>query len=528
MGGGLGPRQTHCMTSRLRTLLFLATAIPLGALGASVLLAGWLVVLLLAVTPLVVPALVGFRAAVGGLAWVESRLANVLLGTSVEPELTSHARGYWRRGLAVLEREAFWAQQVYLLQRFVLGGVYAIAELSLLFSGASALTFPLWYRWSDTTIGSWHVDTIGQALLWVPAGAIALLLGIWLLGPIRSLSRSLAFGLLGRRGAVQAPSSRGARRGLAVHVAVAAIVNAIVLIVWAAVPHTAFWPVWTLLSTALVVALHACVVLVGPGGLRLHAAIGASLVAFFFGVWAAAGRGYPWPVWTLAGLAITLAAHRTLQYATQRSRRISELEATRSGIVVQQDSELRRIERDLHDGAQATLVALGMSIGMAEQKLASDPDAAQALLAEARRGAQDALRELRDLARGIHPPVLADRGLGAAVAALAARSRIRIESRIDLPARPPEAVETAAYFVVAESLANIGKHAQAGTVSIDVHEAGDAVVVRVEDDGRGGADPNGSGLLGLARRVAAFDGTFTVSSPPGGPTIVEAVLPCAR
>src|SRR5262249_24872362 len=159
---------------------------------------------------------------------------------------------------------------------------------------------------------------------------------------------------------------------------------------------------------------------------------------------------------------------------------------------------------------QARLVALGMSLGMAEQKLADDPVAAQALLAEARRGTHEALEELRTLARGIHPPVLVDRGLGAAVAALAARTPLEVNVAVDLPKRPPRALETAAYFVAAEALANAGKHGNAGRVDIGIRADGGNLVVEVVDDGSGGADPKGSGLRGLARRVEALDGTLAV------------------
>jgi signal transduction histidine kinase len=523
------------MAQRLRTLLFLVAAIPLGALGASLLLAGWLTVLLLAITPLAVPALVGFRAAVGGVAWAESWLSNALLGTQIRPQVTSPGRGYWRRGLAVLESRSFWTQQVYLLQRFVLGGTLAVAETTLLATGAGAVTFPLYYRWTDTQLGSWHVDTLAQSLLWVPPGVVALAAGVALLRPLRFLFRSQALGLLGGSGKVRFASTRAARRGLAIHVGAVVGLNALLLAIWAVTPHGAFWPVWTFLSTGLALALHAWVVLVTPRhdgrfsrGVILHEGVALSLLAFLVGVWAASGFGTFWPIWVLVAFAITLAGHLALEYASRRTRRITQLEETRAGIVDQQETELRRIERDLHDGAQATLVALGMSIGMAEQKLASDPAGAQELLADARRSAQDALHELRDLARGIHPPVLADRGLEAAISALAARSPLHVDLTVALSARPPAAVETAAYFVVAESLANTGKHAGAHNVAIELRERAGELVVRVSDDGRGGADSSGNGLGGLRRRVAALDGTFSVTSPRGGPTTVEAVLPCAR
>jgi signal transduction histidine kinase len=167
-----------------------------------------------------------------------------------------------------------------------------------------------------------------------------------------------------------------------------------------------------------------------------------------------------------------------------------------------------------------------MSIGMAEQKLATDPVAAQALLAEARQGTHEALEELRSLARGIRPPVLADRGLEAAISALADRTPLQVDVRVELDRRPPRAVETAAYFVAAEAFANAGKHAGATHVEISLRELDDTLVVEVDDDGVGGADASGSGLRGLARRVEALDGRLEVVSPAGGPTTVRAVIPC--
>jgi signal transduction histidine kinase len=172
-------------------------------------------------------------------------------------------------------------------------------------------------------------------------------------------------------------------------------------------------------------------------------------------------------------------------------------------------------------------VALGMSLGMAEQKLADDPARVGELIAEARLGAEQALRELRDLARGIHPPVLADRGLEAALSSLANSTPMKVTLSVDLDERPPQAVESAAYFVVAEALANAGKHAQAKRLDVRVVRTTDLVDVRVEDDGVGGADPEGSGLRGLRRRVEALDGTLSVISPRGGPTRIRAQLPCA-
>jgi signal transduction histidine kinase len=168
-----------------------------------------------------------------------------------------------------------------------------------------------------------------------------------------------------------------------------------------------------------------------------------------------------------------------------------------------------------------------MSLGMAEQKLADDPERAGELLAEARAGAEQALRELRDLARGIHPPVLADRGLEAALQALANATPLHVSLAVDVRQRPAPPVESAAYFVAAEALANAGKHAHADWVDIRIARVGPRLEVEIRDDGQGGADASGGGLTGLRRRVEALDGTLQVFSPPGGPTTVYAELPCA-
>jgi signal transduction histidine kinase len=248
-------------------------------------------------------------------------------------------------------------------------------------------------------------------------------------------------------------------------------------------------------------------------------------------IWAITARGYFWPVWPMLAIALVLVALAAVALLSspreaELTERIETLESTRAGAVDVQESELRRIERDLHDGAQARLVALGMSLGMAEHTLKDDPGRASELLAEARVGAEQALRELRDLARGIHPPVLADRGLEAAIAALASATPIEVALSVDVPQRPTATVESTAYFVVAESLANAAKHAHATRVDIRIERAPKALELEVADDGAGGADPAGSGLRGLRRRVEALDGTLQVTSPPGGPTTIRAELPC--
>ncbi len=210
---------------------------------------------------------------------------------------------------------------------------------------------------------------------------------------------------------------------------------------------------------------------------------------------------------------------------TSRVQRLSE---TRTVAVDTAAAELRRVERDLHDGAQARLVALGMSLRAAERLFATSPGAALALVGEAREMSSRALTELRDLVRGILPPVLADRGLGDAVRALALETPVATKLDIDLPGRLAEPVESAAYFAVAEVLANAAKHAQARMVEIHMRHTGEVLRIAVTDDGIGGADPaQGSGLRGVERRLGTFDGILAVNSPPGGPTIVVIEVPCA-
>jgi signal transduction histidine kinase len=212
----------------------------------------------------------------------------------------------------------------------------------------------------------------------------------------------------------------------------------------------------------------------------------------------------------------------------QLRERVKHLAQSRSVAVQTGAAEIRRIERDLHDGAQARLVAMGMTLDAADQLLDDNPAAARALLAEARDSSVKALAELRDLVRGIHPPVLADRGLADAVRALALDCPLQVHVSADLPTRLEPPVESAAYFAVSELLANITKHAGAHHAWIDLWHDRGVLRVGVRDDGRGGADPSrGSGLAGIERRLAAFDGVLAVSSPPGGPTVATLEVPCA-
>jgi signal transduction histidine kinase len=265
-------------------------------------------------------------------------------------------------------------------------------------------------------------------------------------------------------------------------------------------------------------------ILIGTPGLLAWdgplAQYGATLAVTGFGLWVA-------PVmvrWYGFAAHVVLSPSGT---AVLRQR-VEHLAQTRTETLDTSAAEIRRIERDLHDGAQARLVAMGMALDAAGQLIDEKPDAARALLIEARDNSAKALRELRELVRGIHPPVLADRGLTEAIKALALDTPMRVIVTSELPAgRPPAPVESAAYFAVSELLANVSKHAQAAQTWIDLRYADNLLKMTVTDDGQGGANPaGGTGLAGLERRLAAFDGVLAVSSPPGGPTVVNLEIPC--
>ncbi|MFM9640872.1 sensor histidine kinase [Streptomyces turgidiscabies] len=217
---------------------------------------------------------------------------------------------------------------------------------------------------------------------------------------------------------------------------------------------------------------------------------------------------------------------RGLLGPTRLATRVVELESDRGVVVDTAAADLRRIERDLHDGAQARLVALAMDLGLAKEKLTEHPQAAARMVDEAHGEVKTALQELRDLARGIHPAVLTDRGLDAALSAVASRCAVPVRVEVDLVERPAAAIEGIAYFTVSELLQNISKHARATGASVDVWRVENRLMLQVVDDGVGGADASGgSGLAGLAGRLDAVDGILVVDSPVGGPTRVTAELP---
>jgi signal transduction histidine kinase len=237
----------------------------------------------------------------------------------------------------------------------------------------------------------------------------------------------------------------------------------------------------------------------------------------------------PWLTTTVTALD-TRAAWALLgpSRAEELQVQVERLTQTRAGAVDAADAERRRLERDLHDGTQQRLVSLAIRLGMARAEQTGG-EQAQLVIAEAHEEAKAALIELRDLIRGLHPPVLEDRGLDAALSGVAARMPIPVKVTVDVPRRPPATIEAVAYFVVSEGLTNISKHAQASQAEVFVQRAGERLHIIVSDDGVGGADPSrGTGLTGLANRAASVDGSFEIASPPGGPTLLSVDLPCVR
>jgi signal transduction histidine kinase len=336
---------------------------------------------------------------------------------------------------------------------------------------------------------------------------------------------------------MRGPSSWG--RVLQIQVVLAAIGSTASIIAWAAAGGS-FWPRWVLfgwgVALAAQLALRAGLRAPTPRGqwLAVHWRLSAVLAPVEIVVWLLIDTPQPfWPAWAILGIAIALAVHILVQRALPPSRekelaeRVDVLTRSRRGVVDVQSAELKRIERDLHDGAQARIVSLAMNLGLAEQLAHRDLDAATELIAEARHSALAALDELRTVMSGIQPPVLSDRGLAGAVQALTLDLSVPATVTADLPGRPALPVESAAYLAVAECLANVVKHSQARRAWVTLGYAHGLLSATVGDDGVGGADiSRGTGLAGVARRLEVLDGTITVRSPAGGPTKVTLEIPC--
>jgi signal transduction histidine kinase len=325
----------------------------------------------------------------------------------------------------------------------------------------------------------------------------------------------------------------------------AALIAVLVTAIWALDGQGYFWPAWVWLGLGVPLMLERTASWAWrhpPGAVRRVACVwalvsvaGAILVLTWLLTWLLAGVQTFWPAWALlslgtAGSAYSLfALHDRVLVAHGRRTlraRIDLLTHTRRQAVDAQAAELRRIERDLHDGAQARLVALTLQLGRAEVRVEDQPEL-RGLIHGAQREAHRAIDELRDLARGIVPPLLADRGLVAAVESLAARYGLGTSVHSEMHRALAPAVESAAYFVIAEALTNTAKHACAARSWVRLSDELGALEVIVGDDGRGGANPDGSGLAGLRARVETLDGSLRVLSPAGGGTILEMEIPCA-
>lgn len=343
---------------------------------------------------------------------------------------------------------------------------------------------------------------------------------------------------------------------LAAHTAIAAALGFGVTVLWALTDRGYFWPVWVWFGLGILVSLHwliartagrsGDILALEPRGWNVIELVLTFKVPLLLwsclviaAVWLLTGPQSAWPRWPwfsllfTAGVEVYVLARLRRQRESHReealTERVGELARTRRGALEVQAEELRRVERDLHDGAQSRLVALSMKLGRAEAKLRAgkgeEVEDVAALLREARGEAGEAITELRDLARGIAPPVLADRGLEAAVRSLAGRAAgpVTIEAKLD--GRPAAVLETAAYFVVAEAMTNIAKHAPGAATRVRLELDAETLMIEVADNGPGTADPDGSGLEGLRRRVEALDGNLVVHSPEGVGTAVAASFP---
>lgn len=331
-------------------------------------------------------------------------------------------------------------------------------------------------------------------------------------------------------------------RVLALHAAVSAGTGFLVTLLWGLTGAGRFWPVWVWFGLAVLFGINLSWWYARRfrtnrrTALVLHLGLTVVAVAVLLAVWALSGGGAFWPgvpVLCLAGLAachFLVSENWQRLFAGDRERelaaRVGQLERTRQDALEAQAVQLRQVERDLHDGAQSRLIALSMQLARAEAKLESG-EAAAPLVRGAREEAALAITDLRSLVKGIAPPVLIDRGLVEATRSLAGSSTGRVTIDAEVDRRLPSVVETAAYFVIAESLTNAAKHAPGSPVDIRIRTRTGTLEIAIRDTGPGGADPSGGGMRGLRQRVEALDGEIEVHSPVGEGTAIEVTLPCA-
>lgn len=550
------------MSARLRRFGRELAYLTVGGVTSYVALLTWTVGITVAAGLAVLIVAIPVAVLVAGIfrwaAELDRQNARILTGAPIGREYRSPAEpGIWVRMLTTLRDPQVWRDLAWLVLHSVVGQLLALIALTLVGTTLATLTLPVWggyipgeaAQWGPLPLADVRTRWIGTAVS-VPLAVITVLVT----GPMARAELWLARWLLGPRaeraergtdpGPLSPPAVPVARYrpeiAIPIHGAIAVVLGVGLTLIWVltGAGHS-FWPVWPWFAIATTVAVHVLLVRASQSdseagmlrallrtGIEFAVAIALMLVV----IWALAGGGFFWPVWPMVGMAFPLATLALLVAAPWRdsealAQRVDVLTRTRRDAVDAQAAELRRIERDLHDGAQARLVALAMKLGRAEARLAADHPEEAALIGEARAEAGAAIAELRDLARGIAPPILVDRGLLAAVQALAARSPVDTEVRGEIASRLPAAIESCAYFVCSEALTNVAKHAAGASATIELRHVDGELSVRIVDDGPGGASESGGGLSGLRSRVAALDGRFDVVSTRLGTTIVMAV-PC--
>jgi signal transduction histidine kinase len=553
-----------------RDLLFHLAGLLTANVGLALWMTGVAVSLSLAITYFGLIVALGTLLGCRWFARVERRRAGIVLGAPIAERYAPQEDGRWSARLrALIGEPTTWRDFAWTGLAGIIGMTLTSVALTLWGLVLGFVTLPAWY-WAlpdGAELGILNIDTLalafaataaGLALVpvagWIVRGLTVVELAWmrWLLAPRTAAAGAASGGRPADRQPVGLPGSLDRREAdaaaagpplalpLPLHVAFSLLIGLVMAILWAATGYGYFWPVWIWQALALSIALDVIVLRAQARRsdperwLWLHGELSATIAAYLVGIWALSGFGIFWPFFPALGLAILWAVHALIVYRDRlplRAReqqlveRVDVLTRTRQGALDVQAAELRRIERDLHDGAQARLVALTMQLGRAEERVADQPEVAE-LLRRARADAGLTIAELRDLARGIAPPILADRGLAAAIEALGRRSAIPVTVDADPGQRPLPVVETAAYFVVAEALTNVATHGCRAAARVRVQRDGDDLVIEIADDGPGGADPDGGGLTGLRHRVEALDGTLTVTSPPGGGATIRAELPC--
>ncbi len=490
----------------IRTLSFLAATVALGVVAAAVVVA-FAVSAVLSLAWIGLPLLLGLGGAVVTLARADRWLANRLLNAHIPPLTPLRPRGgaLWRRALETVSDRHMWRLLALPALRLPVSALMLVLGLApvvftawLLVNGAQGLAGPAAPRY----LGPWELGPVTGLLLWVlavPSSVLALAI----LGGLGHLSRILTLTLARRPAASEGPIREMLAESLG--------------------DRTLSIAYWLADRQAFVNESGRPVELPGPGSGRAWTAVerdGRRVAAIVHDA----------ELETSAELVQAAAAAAALALDNERLKadlraRVEELRVSRVRIVEAADAARRRIERDLHDGAQQQLVSLALDLRVLRARL-RDTEAAP-MIDDLSAKLQIALAELRDLARGIHPAILTERGLEPAVDALAARAAVPVETQVEIGDDLTPAIEAAAYFTVAEGLTNVQRYAQAQYARVDIRRDHEDLVVLVEDDGVGGADPEtGSGLSGLQDRLSALDGSLTVVSPPGRGTRLIARIPC--